>query len=104
MRGVTRIVASEGHTVNPHKTRGRPASVRRRVTGIVVNEHPNLRRADADRLTAIVHNCVVHGSRGQNHARHPDFRAHLLGRMSWVEQLNPQRGARLRASFERIRW
>ncbi|TFD45695.1 RNA-directed DNA polymerase [Cryobacterium frigoriphilum] len=104
VRGVTRLVTAEGHTVNPHKTRVRPASVRQSVTGIVVNARPNLVRVEADRLKAIVHNCVVHGPAGQNRGAHPDFRAHLLGRISWVEQLNPQRGARLRATFARIRW
>ncbi|MFC5930199.1 RNA-directed DNA polymerase [Cryobacterium melibiosiphilum] len=104
VRGVTRIALAEGHTVNPHKTRVRPASVRQSVTGIVVNEHPNISRVDADRLKAILHNCELHGPAGQNRAGHADFRAHLLGRISWVEQLNPERGARLRASFGRIRW
>ena len=33
-----------------------------------------------------------------------DFRAHLVGRIGWVEALNPQRGARLRAIFDRIEW
>ena len=104
VHGVTRIVTAEGHSVNPHKTRVRPASVRQSVTGIVVNDHPNLRRVDADRLKAILHNCAAHGPDDQNRGGHTDFRAHLLGRISWVEQLNPQRGARLRASFARIRW
>jgi hypothetical protein len=34
----------------------------------------------------------------------PDFRGHLEGRVSWVEQINPPRGAKLRAVFERIEW
>ena len=104
VRGVTRIVTAENHTVNPRKTRVRPAGVRQSVTGIVVNAHTNVTRVEADRLKAILHNCVVTGPAAQNRARHPDFRAHLLGRISWVEQLNPQRGARLRARFADIRW
>jgi RNA-directed DNA polymerase len=39
-----------------------------------------------------------------NRAGHPNFRAHLLGRIAWVEQLNPARGARLRERFEAVAW
>lgn len=39
-----------------------------------------------------------------NRRGHPDFRAHLLGRISWAASLNPGRGARLRAAFDRIAW
>jgi hypothetical protein len=44
------------------------------------------------------------GPAAENRARVPDFRAHLLGRISWVESLNPARGARLRAAFNGIDW
>ncbi|MDF2562125.1 MAG: hypothetical protein K0R99_3571, partial [Microbacterium sp.] len=64
----------------------------------------NVSRDDYDRLKATIHNCVVHGPGSQNHRRLDDFRAHLLGRISWVESLNPQRGEKLRAEFLRIRW
>jgi len=30
--------------------------------------------------------------------------AHLDGRVGWAEQLNPARGAKLRAMFEAIAW
>ena len=40
----------------------------------------------------------------QNQERHPDFHAHLLGRIAWVESLNPGRGRRLRAELASITW
>lgn len=107
MRGVERIVTSEGHLVNPRKTRVKGASVRQTVTGVVVNSVPNVPRPVFDELKAILHNCVADGPASQNGARgpaHRDFRAHLLGRISWVESLNPARGQRLREQFDRIRW
>ncbi|ROQ64933.1 reverse transcriptase (RNA-dependent DNA polymerase) [Rathayibacter sp. PhB152] len=103
-RGAARIVEDAGYAVNPRKTRLRPASTRQSVTGIVVNAHPAVRRADVDRLHAILHNCAVHGPAGQNRAGVPDFRAHLLGRIAWVSAVHPGRGAKLRAVFERIPW
>lgn len=104
MRGVQRIVEDEGHLLNPMKTRLRRRGVRQTVTGIVVNQHPNITRAEYDRLKATIHNCVVHGPAEQNRRGAPDFRAHLLGRISWVSSLNPSRGRRLREEFDRIVW
>ncbi len=104
VRGAARIVGEEGHSLNPRKSRIRAASVRQVVTGIVVNGRTNVTRAEFDRLKAVLHNCVLHGPAGQNRDGHGDFRAHLLGRIAWLEALNPGRGARLRADFARIRW
>lgn len=104
IRGVERIVAAERHEVNPHKTRVRKAAVRQSVTGIVVNRVTTVRRRDYDALKATLHNCVRFGPASQNRAAHPDFRAQLLGRISWVASLHAERGARLRAEFDRIEW
>jgi RNA-directed DNA polymerase len=104
LRGVGRIVEDEGHALNPRKTRVRRRGVRQSVTGIVVNEHPSVGRREADALKAILHNCVRFGPHGQNRGGHADFRAHLSGRVGWVEQIHPELGARLRAAFEQIRW
>lgn len=102
--GVSRIVTDEGHSLNPRKTRVRGASLRQTVTGVVVNEHPNVTRADFDRLKAILHNCAVLGPELANRQAHADFRSHLLGRIAWVASVNPRRGAQLRADFARIVW
>ncbi|MFZ7088839.1 reverse transcriptase family protein [Curtobacterium sp. RRHDQ10] len=104
VRGVGRIVADEGHTLNARKTRVRRQGVRQSVTGIVVNDRPSVGRAEFDRLKAILHNCVEHGPDGQDRRGVADFRAHLRGRVGWFEQVHPERGARLLAEFRRITW
>lgn len=104
IRAAGRIVTEEGHRLNAAKTRVRPAGTRQQVTGIVVNQHTNATRRDYDALKAILHNCVTAGPATQNRANLPDFRAHLRGRIGWVESLNPDRGRRLREQFERISW
>ncbi|WP_172582349.1 reverse transcriptase family protein [Subtercola boreus] len=104
IRGVTRIVEDEGHLVNRQKTRVRPAATSQRVTGIVVNEHTALPRVEFDALKAILHNCAERGPESQNHDGHSDFRAHLLGRLSWARDLNPSKAERLEREFARIRW
>jgi RNA-directed DNA polymerase len=101
---VATIVNEEGFSLNATKTRIMPRNTRQRVTGIVVNEHCNVGRAEFDTLKAILHNCVHTGPAGQNRAEVPDFRRHLDGRVAWVEQINPRRGAKLRSLFERIDW
>ena len=94
----------EGFTVQPRKTRIMRSSVRQQIAGVVVNEKLNVRRADYDRLKATLFNCVKQGPESQNRAGHADFRAHLAGAISHVTMLNPERGQRLDALFQQIRW
>jgi RNA-directed DNA polymerase len=98
------IARDEGFLLNPSKTRVMPRSSRQQLCGVVVNEHPNVTRAHYDLLKAILNDAARNGVDAANRARHPDFRAHLLGRIAWVEQLNPARGRRLRERFAAISW
>ena len=75
-----------------------------RVCGVVVNQRTNMARADYDTLKATIHNAARHGPASQNRAGVPDFRAHLLGRIAWVEQLHPEHGKKLRRQFNHIDW
>jgi hypothetical protein len=98
------IALDEGFEVNFRKTRIMQRASRQLVCGLVVNERPNLPRRDLDRLKAILTNCLRHGVDSQNIQQHADFRAHLQGRVAWVESVAPPQGAKLRALFERISW
>ncbi len=104
LRAVAGIAEQEGFTLNPAKTRVRTRAERQLVTGLVVNERVTVTRSDYDALRAVLHNCARHGPQTQNRSRHPDFRAHLLGRIAWVSGVDRRRGARLRAEFDRIAW
>ena len=103
-RTVGTIVRDEGFTLNLAKTKVMPRERRQRVTGIVVNEHCNTGRAEFETVKAILHHCRSRGPADQNRADVPDFRRHLDGRIAWVEQVNPRRGAKLRGVFDEIRW
>lgn len=98
------IILEEGFTPNWRKTRLATASTAQRLTGLLVNAHPNLPRAEYDRLKAILTNCHRHGPASQNRYGQPDFRAYLLGRIGWFCQVNAQRGEKLRELFEQIEW
>ncbi len=101
---VCRIALEEGFEVHTRKTRFMRQGVRQQLAGVVVNVHPNIRRAEYDRLKAVLCNCVRHGPESQNQDGHADFRAYLAGRIAYVAMLNPARGRRLRAWFDRVRW
>lgn len=101
---VAATVAEEGFTVHHRKTRIMREGVRQHLAGVVVNRRINVRRVEFDRLKAILVNCRRHGGTSQNRHGHPDFRAHLRGRIAFVEQLHPGRGQSLRGIFNGIVW
>ncbi len=101
---VAAILLEEGFAVNHRKTRIMRQGVRQRLAGLVANERPNIARVDFDRLKATLHNCIRQGPQTQNRMAHPRFRAHLEGRIGWVESVNPLKGRRLRTIFDQIAW
>lgn len=98
------IILSEGFQPNYRKTRFFYSGQRQRAAGLVMNQKPNISRADYDRLKAILTNCRIHGPESQNHENHPEFRSHLLGRISWVRSSNNDRAEKLQALFDAISW
>jgi hypothetical protein len=98
------VALEEGFSVNHHKTRIMHRGVRQQLAGIVVNQKVNLRRRDLELLEAILTNYVRRGAQSQNRDRVPDFRAHLEGRIGFVEMVNREQGQRLREIFDAILW
>jgi hypothetical protein len=98
------VALEEGFEINTRKTRLMRRGQRQQIAGVVVNERPNVSRADFEALKATLYNCVRHGTQGQNRARSTDFRSHLLGRISHVSALHPERGRKLKRMFEQIVW
>jgi hypothetical protein len=98
------IAMEEGFHVNHRKTRILRQGVRQHLAGMVVNQKVNLARRDLELLEAILTNCVRKGPESQNRAHLADFRAHLEGRIGFVEMVNREKGRRLRALFESIQW
>ncbi|MBX9580755.1 MAG: reverse transcriptase family protein [Gemmataceae bacterium] len=98
------IAGQEGFAVNHRKTRVMRRAGRQEVAGVVVNARPNVRRAEYDEIKAILTNCVRHGPAGQNRANHPDFRAHLTGRVAHLAAVHPAHGRKLWALLVRIEW
>lgn len=96
------ICLDESVSLNHRKTRIKKAHQKQRVVGIVVNSKPNIDRKHFDTLKAILTNCTRHGLESQNRGNHPQFRAHLLGRVQYVKSLNEQRGLKLEQIYRNI--
>ena len=104
LASITAIAAEEHFRLNPGKTRVMRHGQRQVITGLIVNRHLNLPRGQFDALKATLHNCRRFGPRDQNRDGHPDFRRHLDGRVTWMENVNPGRGEKLRQIFDQIVW
>lgn len=98
------IALEEGFSVNYRKTRVMRQGVCQRLAGIVVNQQESLPRCDLELLEATLTNCIRSGPESQNRAAHPNFRAHLGGRIGFVEMINGTKGQRLRGLFNAINW
>jgi hypothetical protein len=96
------IALEEGFDVNHRKTRIMRRGVRQNLGGIVVNEQISLRRRDLEILKATLINCARFGPDSQNREGLADFRAHLQGRIGFVEMVSRAKAQRLRAVFDTI--
>jgi RNA-directed DNA polymerase len=77
---VEAIARAEGFVLHPRKTRHMPAHRRQQVTGIVVNERPNMERGAYDRLRAQLHAMAAKGCDAETWAR-------AQGQVAWASQL-----------------
>ncbi|WP_332855756.1 reverse transcriptase family protein [Duganella sp. S19_KUP01_CR8] len=101
---VAAIALEEGFRINTRKTRLMREGTRQQLTGVVVNTHPNIARDEYDKLKATLTNCMRHGPASQNHNNHPDFRAYLAGRISFVKMVNAHRAVKLQRLLEAVEW
>ncbi len=101
---VEAIILEEGFSPHPHKTRIMHESQRQSAGGLVLNQRVNLPRRDYDCLKATLFNCVQRGPATENRDQRPNFHAHLTGRVTYVEMVNPARGRSLRRLLSQIRW
>ena len=93
------IILDEGFEIHPRKTHHMQRGVRQSGAGLVLNQKVNTRRTDYEQLKAILHNCAKYGVDSQNREGHEYFQSRLLGQVNFHAQINPQRGAKLRAAY-----
>jgi RNA-directed DNA polymerase len=96
------IVAGEGFTVHPKKTRILRKGARREVTGLVVNERVAVDRATRRRFRAFLFQLEKDGPAGKHWGESPDVFASALGFAAYVQMVDPKAGATLLAQTRAI--
>ena len=96
-RGDASVTGSEGFRVHSAQDSGSVAGPTGScLAGLVVNERAGgAARASTTVLRAILHNAARTGLAAQNHAGHPAFAEHLIGRVAWLSHAHPTRSAKL---------
>src|SRR5581483_3202783 len=100
LRSARAIVVSEGFIDHPSTTRVMRKGARHEVTGVTVNQRVTISREERKRLRAVLHNCARKGLESQNREHHPDFAAHLKGRVDFACMVDPTLGPALRAALD----
>jgi len=102
LRGARKMIRSEGFKVNHKKTRVLRASRRQKVTGIVVNQKPNISRKELRNFRALLHNVEKNGLEKENRNQHPDFWGYIRGYTSYIQMVRPDLGEKFAQQVRRI--
>ena len=95
LRQVRHIVVGEGFVVHPDKTRVLRRAGRQQVTGIVVNEFPNIDRKTLRRFRATLFQIEKDDPDGKRWGSSDDVIAAVEGFANYVAMVNPEKGAPL---------
>lgn len=99
---VRRVIADEGFRVNAKKGRIQRRGGRQDVTGIVVNDKLGLPRSEVRRLRAILHRAKHTGLSAQNRDNHPNFRAHIEGKLAYLAMVDRAKGLAMLEELRRL--
>jgi hypothetical protein len=73
-----------------------------RVTGLVVNDKPTIKREELRQLRAILHRAKTEGLDAQNRDGRPNYREWLKGKLAYVKMVRPDLGEKMLAEFEAL--
>ena len=110
------IIESEGFVVNEEKLRILRNSRRQKVTGIVVNQKPNIDRREVRKIRAVLHNCKNGNIQEQSwiwaekekNLNHPKaytvnaFKKSLGARIHFIKMVNQEVGKNLLSEYKNI--
>jgi len=103
------IIREEGFEINETKMRVLRNAGRQKITGIVVNEKPNIDKKEIKKLRAVIYNCyhkdikheVKKWAKKEKNLNNPsdytlnEFKSSLLGKINFVKMVNSKTGNRL---------
>jgi RNA-directed DNA polymerase len=93
LRRTESIVTHEGFTIHPDKTRVLRKSRQQEVTGVVVNEKPNISKKELKRFRATLFQLEKDGVEGKHWGASQDVLASMQGFANYVFMVNPEKGA-----------
>ncbi len=102
LKFVGEIVAAEGFTVHPDKTRVMRAHSRQEVTGLVVNERIAVPRDTLRRFRALLHQIEAGGPDGKRWGRGGNVLLAAMGFARFVHMVDAEKGAALVAQAEAL--
>lgn len=102
LKAVHTIVAAEGFTVHPGKTRIMRRSGHQEVTGLTVNERVAVPRALLRRYRAVLQQVERHGPAGRHFGPGKDVVRSLLGFGQFAAMIDPDKGAKLLERAKRL--
>ncbi len=96
------IIESEGLTLHPDKTRIMRKGSRKEVTGIVVNEKPNIDRKTLRNFRALLHQLSQEGLAGKHWGTSPDLLSAIEGYANFVYMVDAEKGKKLQEQVKAI--
>lgn len=103
LRRTESIVEHEGLEINEEKTRILRKSGQQEVTGVVVNNKPNVDRKTLKRFRATLWQIEKDGPEGKHWGHSSDLIASIQGFANFVAMIDPQQGAEFQERVRQIR-
>lgn len=97
---IGQIVQQSGFKLNDRKIRFREPHEQQTVTGVVVNQRPNVSRKERRKLRAVLHQY----KNGVLPKDGISLKLHLRGKIAHVQSVNPEQGVKLLSQFNAIDW
>lgn len=99
---VYQIVQSEGFQVHPEKDKVMRKGGKKEVTGIVVNEKPNVDRATLHRFRALLHKIEKEGVAGKTWGKGGDLLSAIEGYANYVAMVDATKGKSFQDKVKKI--
>lgn len=95
LANIRRVVKEEGFYIHPDKLRIMRKGARKEVTGIVVNEKPNITRKQLDRFRALIFQIEKDGPAGKTWNGSDNVLSAIRGYANFIKMVNPEKGGPL---------
>jgi RNA-directed DNA polymerase len=102
LRRTESIVAHEGFEIHASKTRILRKSSQQEVTGVVVNDKPNVDKKTLKRFRATLYQIEQDGLAGKSWGHSTDLIASIQGFANFVAMINPEIGSKFQEQVRRI--